>query len=209
MRAVIGRLRRLENRVGPQRYMERQRLADLLRDRRRRRLEASGEPFEDLPLEGVAPGPVRYLSVPETLRLSLVLRTVVDRVGSCQSGSRRIARVCFCVFAGSLRLEACPRNRCTTTASPCFFIRRSNFRTHRSVTPIRSAASRCVIFLSRARSTSPACPVPLGSLRFVPSFSLATVNRNFLLGSIRNFSPGRDTLQFRPLTRVLQADNSC
>src|ERR1019366_6925306 len=41
-------------------------------------------------------------------------------------------------------------------------------------------------------STSPACPAPLGSLRFVPSFSLAAVNRNFLLGSIRNFSPGRD-----------------
>src|SRR5579862_849158 len=59
-------------------------------------------------------------------------------------------------------------------------------------TPIRSAASRCVIFPSRAASTSPACPVPLGSSRFVPSFSLAAVNRNFLLGPIRNFSRGRD-----------------
>ena len=42
-------------------------------------------------------------------------------------------------------------------------------------------------------SATPANPVPLGSSRFLPSFSLASVNRNFLLGSLRNFSLGRDT----------------
>jgi hypothetical protein len=41
---------------------------------------------------------------------------------------------------------------------------------------------------------NPASLVPLGSSRFVPSFSLAAVKRNFLLGSIRNFSLGRYTV---------------
>ena len=36
---------------------------------------------------------------------------------------------------------------------------------------------------------------PLGSSRFVPSFSLAAVNRNFLLGSFRTLSFGGDILQ--------------
>ena len=47
-------------------------------------------------------------------------------------------------------------------------------------------------------STTPACPVPLGSSRFVPSFSLAAVNRNFLLWPIRNFSLWRDTHVCQP-----------
>ena len=44
-----------------------------------------------------------------------------------------------------------PRNPCTTTASPRFFIRFSRWRTHRSLTPILLAASRWVITLSLAR----------------------------------------------------------
>src|SRR5713226_583034 len=40
----------------------------------------------------------------------------------------------------------------------------------------------------------PASRVPLGSFRFVPSFSLAAVNRNFLLWPIRNFSLWRDKM---------------
>jgi hypothetical protein len=42
-------------------------VASLLRERRRRRLEASGEPFENRPLVSVWSG--RVLSVAETLRL--------------------------------------------------------------------------------------------------------------------------------------------
>ena len=105
MRAVIGRLRRLENRVGPQRYMERQRLADLLRDRRRRRLEASGEPFEDLPLEGVAPGPVRYLSVPETLRLGL------SRIRERKTRRIELRWNAFRKFCPPVQASSCGRKR--------------------------------------------------------------------------------------------------
>jgi hypothetical protein len=38
----------------------------------------------------------------------------------------------------------------------------------------------------------------LAHQRFVPSFSLAAVKRNFLLGSTRNFSLGRDNAAFFP-----------
>src|SRR3954449_11506276 len=56
----------------------------------------------------------------------------------------------------------------------------------------------------RAESCCPPQPVsasaghlvPLGSSRFVPSFNLAVVKRNFLLGSKRNFLFGRDTVSF-------------
>ena len=104
------------------------------------------------------------------------------------------------ILAGSLRLDARPRSPCTTTASPCFSIRFSSLRTQRSLTPIFSAASRWLIFRPWLVSTNPTSPVPLGSSRFVPSFSLSAVNRNFLLGSIRNFSLGRDNLAGLRLT---------
>ena len=69
MRAVIRRLCRLEEKFVPQEDPESLRIADLLRERRRRRLEASGQPFEDAPRETVYAGPGRRLSIAETLRL--------------------------------------------------------------------------------------------------------------------------------------------
>ena len=46
-----------------------QRAAEILRERRRRRLEAGGQPFKDLPPRVIPSGPVRYLSPAETLML--------------------------------------------------------------------------------------------------------------------------------------------
>src|SRR5581483_1584091 len=51
-------------------------------------------------------------------------------------------------------------------------------------------------------STNPTNLVPLDSLRFVPFFSLAAVNRNFLLWPNRNFSLWRDTFITNLLTRA-------
>jgi hypothetical protein len=73
MKAVVRRLRQLERRLAPQIGAECSRslsLAIVLRERRRRRLEASGEPFEELlaPPMRIAPG--RCLSCAETLRLA-------------------------------------------------------------------------------------------------------------------------------------------
>lgn len=69
MKAVIRRLDRLEERLIPRPNLASRRTAKILRERRRHRLEASGQPFEDLPPEPVPSGPVSYLSVAETLRL--------------------------------------------------------------------------------------------------------------------------------------------
>jgi hypothetical protein len=69
MRAVIRRLQRLEERLVPQVDLASQRVAGLLRERRRRRLEASGQPFEDSSLTNLPTAPRRCLSVAETLRL--------------------------------------------------------------------------------------------------------------------------------------------
>jgi len=70
MKAVSRRLRLLEDRCLPQVDLTSQRLADLIRDRRRRRAEASGQPFEDLVAERVSSAPGnRCLSVAETLRM--------------------------------------------------------------------------------------------------------------------------------------------
>jgi hypothetical protein len=81
MKAMIRRLRLLEERLVPQVDLASQRLADLLRDRRRRRLEASGQPFEDLAPEtmSTAPGSMR-LSVAETLRMCRQRRPERGRV---------------------------------------------------------------------------------------------------------------------------------
>ena len=44
-------------------------VADLLRERRRRRCEASGQPFEEFPLQPNSALPGRRRSIAETLRL--------------------------------------------------------------------------------------------------------------------------------------------
>jgi len=76
MRAVIRRLRNLEEMLIPQVDLERQRLADLLWERRQRRLEASGQSIEKEELDcgslGLPPG--TRLNNRETLRLALQLR---------------------------------------------------------------------------------------------------------------------------------------
>jgi hypothetical protein len=71
MRAIVSRLHRLENKFVPQPNPKDQLLADLLGDRRRRRLEASGQPFEETPPPVVPACPFRYLSSAETMRLCL------------------------------------------------------------------------------------------------------------------------------------------
>jgi hypothetical protein len=68
MRTISRRLRRLEERFTPQENEEVGRLVALLRERRRRRLEASGEPFETQPCE-VTHDQYRHLSVADVLRM--------------------------------------------------------------------------------------------------------------------------------------------
>jgi hypothetical protein len=69
MKAVIRRLAQLEERSIPKVDRRMQELADLLRERRRRRLEASGLPVEeDVQRDGPAVAG-RCLSFAETLRL--------------------------------------------------------------------------------------------------------------------------------------------
>jgi len=70
MKAVIRRLRLLEDRCLPQVDLRSQRVADLIRQRRRRRSEGHGQHFEDLLTERVFPAlGTRCLSVAETLRM--------------------------------------------------------------------------------------------------------------------------------------------
>jgi len=65
----------------PQVDLASQRLADLIRDRRRRRLEASGQPFDDLVPETMSTAPGnRRLSVAETLRMCRQRRLERGRV---------------------------------------------------------------------------------------------------------------------------------
>jgi hypothetical protein len=74
MKAVIKRLQRLEERFAPQVDLASQRLADLLGERRRRRLEASGEVDEPLDWGSLGLPPGTRLSYSETLRLALRLK---------------------------------------------------------------------------------------------------------------------------------------
>jgi hypothetical protein len=69
MRAIVRRVGRLEGRLTPKGNAASSRVAGLLQDRRRRRLEASGQPFEDSSRDNMPPGPRGCLSVAETLRL--------------------------------------------------------------------------------------------------------------------------------------------
>jgi hypothetical protein len=70
VKALVTRIRRLEQRNVTAEDTKSQLLANLIRERRRRRLEASGERFEELPESPmrVAPRPGRRLSYAETLR---------------------------------------------------------------------------------------------------------------------------------------------
>jgi hypothetical protein len=67
MKAVIRRLHQLERRLAPHATAES--VAIMIRERRRHRLEANGEPFEELPLQPVSHMPGRHLTIAETLRL--------------------------------------------------------------------------------------------------------------------------------------------
>lgn len=81
MRTILRRLCRLEKEVAPAIDYESFRLANEILDRRRRRLEASGEPFEDVPR--LVPGPGPYLSHRDSLRSILQeRRSRIDRPGN-------------------------------------------------------------------------------------------------------------------------------
>jgi len=69
MKAIDRRLRRLQERFAPQEDEEVRSLVTLLRERRRRRLEASGEPFEVRPCGRFTDDQDRPLSVAEVLRM--------------------------------------------------------------------------------------------------------------------------------------------
>ena len=69
MKAIDGRLRRLQDRFGPEVREADFRLVTLLRERRRRRLEASGEPFESRPCERLTDYQTMHLSVADVLRM--------------------------------------------------------------------------------------------------------------------------------------------
>jgi hypothetical protein len=69
MKAIDWRLRRLEESFAPQENEEVRSLVTLLLERRRRRLEASGEPFESGPSERLTDDQIRYLSVADVLRM--------------------------------------------------------------------------------------------------------------------------------------------
>jgi hypothetical protein len=69
MKTILRRLRRLEeHRLGPPQAEKGESLADLLWERRRRRLEASGEPMEVRPCGSLTDDHNRPLSVAEILR---------------------------------------------------------------------------------------------------------------------------------------------
>ena len=69
MKAIDRRLRRLAESFAPQENEEVARLVTLLRERRRRRLEANGEPFEVRRFEALADDQNRPLSIADILRM--------------------------------------------------------------------------------------------------------------------------------------------
>ena len=68
MKAIDRRLRRLEESFAPQDNEEVRHLVELLRARRRRRLEVSGEPFQVRPFERLSDDQTRPLSIADILR---------------------------------------------------------------------------------------------------------------------------------------------
>src|SRR5258708_28080921 len=92
MKAVIRRLHQLERRLAPQAEAESslsQSLAAVIRERRRRRCEANGEPFEELPPLCVPLAPGKPLSIAETLRTA----AREPAKSQCEFGSGEIAGV--------------------------------------------------------------------------------------------------------------------
>ena len=69
MKAIHRRLRRLEDSFAPKENEEVRSLVVLLRERRRRRLEANGEPVESRPCEGFTDDQIRDLSIADILRM--------------------------------------------------------------------------------------------------------------------------------------------
>ena len=72
MKAFIRRLDKLERRLAPQTkagFFVSLSAATIIRERRRRRCEASGEPFEEMPPLCVPLAPGKPLSIAETLRM--------------------------------------------------------------------------------------------------------------------------------------------
>jgi hypothetical protein len=79
MKAIDRRLRRLEESFAPQENEEVGRLVALLRERRRRRLEASGEPFESRPCERFTEDQDTPQSVADVLRMGRRRVTAPER----------------------------------------------------------------------------------------------------------------------------------
>ena len=69
MKTILRRVGLLESKLAPQGNAAASHVAGLLRERRRRRLEANGEPFEDSSRDSMSLAPRGCLSVAETLRL--------------------------------------------------------------------------------------------------------------------------------------------
>ena len=68
MKAIDRRLRRLQESFAPQENEEVWRLVALLRERRRRRAEEAGEPFEERRCEALSDDQNRPLSIADILR---------------------------------------------------------------------------------------------------------------------------------------------
>jgi hypothetical protein len=83
MKAILTRIRRMEQNQLPDEDRRSQLVADLLRERRRRRCEANGEPFEELPQHSTGLAPGRRLSVAETLRMARTRAYERSRIGEC------------------------------------------------------------------------------------------------------------------------------
>ena len=81
MRAVIRRLHRLETTLVPKVDPEKPSPADILRERRRRRMEATGKNYEEEELDwgSLCLPPGTRLSVRDTLRLARQLRVKRNR----------------------------------------------------------------------------------------------------------------------------------
>jgi len=69
MKTILRRVGLLESKLAPQGNAAARRVAGLLRERRRRRLEANGQPFEDSSEANMSTAARGCLSVAETLRL--------------------------------------------------------------------------------------------------------------------------------------------
>jgi hypothetical protein len=79
MKTILRRLHRLEGRLAPPVNQALQRLADELRERRRRRLEASGQTFDDDMPESIGFPAGRPMNSAEALRFCLEERRRAQR----------------------------------------------------------------------------------------------------------------------------------